>query len=54
MLHLEHVETLDSRRSHWVAKAPANRTVEWDAVITDDVPNERIAWRSVDGSQVSN
>jgi uncharacterized membrane protein len=54
MQHLEHVETLDSRRSHWVAKAPANRTVEWDAVITDDVPNERIAWRSVDGSQVSN
>jgi Predicted integral membrane protein len=53
MHHLEHVETMGPR-SHWVAKAPANRTVEWDAEIVEDVPNERIAWRSLEGSRISN
>jgi uncharacterized membrane protein len=39
-------------RSHWVAKAPAGTTVEWDAEITEDRPNELIAWRSLDGADV--
>ncbi|MBX6332726.1 MAG: DUF2892 domain-containing protein [Gemmatimonadaceae bacterium] len=47
MQHLESVTVLDDRRSHWAAKAPVGRPVEWDAEIVDDVPNERIAWRSV-------
>jgi uncharacterized membrane protein len=54
MYHLEAVTSLDDRRSHWVAKAPAGTTVEWDAEITDDVPGERIAWRSVEESSVEN
>jgi uncharacterized membrane protein len=53
MLHLELVEVTGSRRSHWVARAPRG-TVEWDADITEDVPNERIAWRSVEGSEIPN
>jgi uncharacterized membrane protein len=28
--------------------------VEWDAEITEDVPGERIAWRSVAGSKIDN
>jgi uncharacterized membrane protein len=40
------------RRSHWVAKAPAGTTVEWDAEITEDRPNELIAWRSLEGADV--
>jgi uncharacterized membrane protein len=36
-------------RSHWVAKAPR---LEWDSEVTADVPGERIAWRSLEGSQV--
>jgi uncharacterized membrane protein len=39
-------------RSHWVAKAPAGTTVEWDAEITEDQPNELIAWRSLEGADV--
>jgi uncharacterized membrane protein len=39
-------------RSHWVAKAPAGTTVEWDAEITEDRPNELIAWRSLEGGDV--
>lgn len=49
MSHLVSVQTGGNGRSHWKAKAPAGMTVEWDAEITEDRPNELIAWRSVDG-----
>jgi uncharacterized membrane protein len=54
MKHLESVRTTGEGRSHWVAKAPAGTTVEWDAEITEDRPNELIAWRSVEGADVDN
>jgi uncharacterized membrane protein len=54
MYHLEAVTSIDERRSHWVARAPADTTVEWDAEITDDEPGRRIAWRSVEGASVEN
>ena len=47
MYHLEMVEDLGSQRSHWVARAPAGKTVEWDAEVTEDRPNELIGWRSI-------
>ncbi|HEV7887856.1 MAG TPA: SRPBCC family protein [Acidimicrobiales bacterium] len=49
MYHLESVQTAGGRRSHWRAKAPAGTTVEWDAEITEDEPDRRIAWRSTGG-----
>ena len=52
--HLESVKELDARRSHWVAKAPAGQTVEWDAEIINDVPGQIIAWRSLPGASVPN
>src|SRR4030095_15214410 len=52
MKHLESVRATGDRRSHWAAKAPAGRTVEWDAEITEDRQNELIAWRSLEGSDV--
>jgi uncharacterized membrane protein len=54
MAHLESVRMTGNGRSHWVARAPAGRTVEWDAEIVDDRPNEVIAWRSVDRAAVPN
>ena len=51
MAHIESV-TVAGQRSHWVAKAPAGLKVEWDAEIVEDVENDRIAWRSLDGSDV--
>ncbi len=54
MHHLESVKVTGEGRSHWVAKAPAGTTVEWDAEIVEDIPGQRIAWRSVEGSDVSN
>ena len=54
MNHLETVQVKDEKRSHWVAKAPAGTTVEWDAEIYNDKENEMIAWRSLEGSDVDN
>lgn len=54
MLHLESVETTGERRSHWKAKGPAGKSVEWDAETTEERPNELIAWRSLEGADVEN
>jgi uncharacterized membrane protein len=54
MRHLESVQVIDERRSHWKAKAPFGRTVEWDAEVTEERPNERLAWRSLEGADVPN
>jgi uncharacterized membrane protein len=52
MYHLDSVRVMDPKRSHWVAKAPGGTQVEWDAEVIEDVSNERIAWRSLPGSDV--
>lgn len=52
--HLERVEILGGRRSHWVARGPGGSTVEWDASITEDEPGRRLAWRSEPGAAVEN
>lgn len=54
MTHLESVEVTGDTRSHWKATGPGGKTVEWDAEIVDDQPNARIAWRSLEGSEVDN
>ncbi|MVN91211.1 SRPBCC family protein [Mucilaginibacter aquatilis] len=55
MKHLESVEVLDSKRSHWVLKLPANvATVSWDAEIVNDEPGYAIGWSSLPGSTIDN
>lgn len=54
MKHLESVKTTGPGRSHWVARAPAGKTVEWDAEIYNEKENELIAWRSLEGADVDN
>lgn len=54
MYHLESVRSDGNGRSHWTARGPAGRTVEWDAEIIEEVPNQVLAWRSRDGSKVPN
>jgi uncharacterized membrane protein len=54
MAHLDEVSTTGLGLSHWRASAPFGRTVEWDAQITEDVPGERIAWRTVHDPAVGN
>ena len=54
MTHLVSVRVLDAIASRWVARAPAGRSVEWDAEIINEVPFKVIGWRSVEGAQVVN
>ncbi len=54
MRHVERIDVLDDTRSHWVVRAPFGRTVEWDAIVTEDRPDERIAWKSAEGADVRN
>jgi len=55
---MEHVESVrmlpGSLKSHWVAKGPGNRRMEWDAEIINEKDGELIAWRSLEGSDVPN
>jgi uncharacterized membrane protein len=52
--HVESVVVRDNKHSHWVAKAPAGYTVEWDAEIINEEPNRLIAWRSLADTSVAN
>lgn len=54
MTFLDRVEPRGERLSHWVAGDPRGGTIEWDSEVTEDVPNQRIAWRSVEGSELPN
>jgi uncharacterized membrane protein len=52
MTHLAEVRKVDEGHSHWVAHGPAGIPVEWDAVVTDWVPQQFIGWASLEGSPV--
>lgn len=40
---------LDDKRLHWRADV-AGKEIEWDAEITEQIPDQRIAWRSTTGT----
>lgn len=48
------IEVLDARRSRWVVKAPANRTVEWISIVTEESEGDFIAWASEPDAPVPN
>jgi uncharacterized membrane protein len=53
MSHLESVQMITDRLSHWVVKTMAGLpTIEWDAEIINEVENERIGWRSLNDADV--
>jgi uncharacterized membrane protein len=52
MYHLESVRAFGPSRSHWVAKGPGDKRIEWDSEVTEDRPNELIAWHTLPGSDV--
>ncbi|MBO9556623.1 SRPBCC family protein [Cellulomonas sp.] len=54
MGHLEEVRATGARTSHWAASAPFGKDVEWDAEIVDEVPGEKIVWRSTGKADVPN
>jgi uncharacterized membrane protein len=53
MSHLESVQIITDRFSHWVVKTMTGLpTIEWDAEIINDVEGERIGWRSLNDAAV--
>jgi len=54
MENIERIEVHDPKRSTWVVKAPAGRTVQWESVVTEDQPGKLLAWQSVEGSEIRN
>lgn len=49
MSGVEEVRQLDDKRLHWKATI-AGKTQEWDAEITEQIPDERVAWRNITGA----
>jgi uncharacterized membrane protein len=54
MAHVDDVRSTSDTSSHRTVSAPFGRTVEWDATITDDLPEKRIAWHSAPSADVEN
>jgi uncharacterized membrane protein len=48
MSSVHEVRQLDDKHLHWKANV-AGEEKEWDAEITEQIPDKRIAWRSVTG-----
>lgn len=47
---IEKVTQLDNTHLHWKANI-AGKIKEWNAIITEQHPDERIAWKSTDGAK---
>jgi uncharacterized membrane protein len=45
---VKEVRQLDATHLHWVAETGGHRH-EWDAEITEQLPDERVAWKNVGG-----
>lgn len=54
MENIESVTKLSELRSHWVIKAPAGTSVEFNSLVTEDIPGRLIAWKSEEGASVPN
>jgi uncharacterized membrane protein len=52
MRHLDSVTRISDTQSRWRARGPRGGPIEWTAEIINEIPNELIAWKSLDGSDV--
>lgn len=46
---IEKVTQLDDKKMHWKATI-GGKTEEWDAVINEQIPDQRVAWTSTTGA----
>lgn len=55
MRHITEVRRIDDTHWHWEARIPkSDTTVSWEAETLEEIPNELIVWRSVEGSELIN
>jgi uncharacterized membrane protein len=51
--NIENIQPIGSGRLVWTIKAPAGQTVDVETEIGNERPDELIAWRSIEGSDMS-
>jgi uncharacterized membrane protein len=51
---VESVEMLSDTTARWRVRGPAGKSIEWDAEIINEIPNELLAWKSVGDADVPN
>jgi uncharacterized membrane protein len=54
MSHVREVEDLGGGRSRWSVSGPGGVPIEWTAILTQQAPDQVIAWRSESGSMLEN
>ena len=55
MRHLETVQELDNKKSHWEAKIPNNMvTIKWEAEIVKEEKDSLLSWQSLPGATIEN
>lgn len=54
MENVVRIEKLHDKRSCWTVKAPGEKEVSWESVITNEVPGRELTWQSAEGADVAN
>jgi uncharacterized membrane protein len=52
MANIDEIRDVGNGRSHWIVKGPMGSKVEFDSVVTENVPNQVVAWETTPESQV--
>jgi uncharacterized membrane protein len=54
MSNVREIQDLGGGRSRWVVSGPGGVPIEWQAVLTERIPNDLLSWRSEPGSMLEN
>ncbi|MDB6082932.1 MAG: cyclase/dehydrase [Gammaproteobacteria bacterium] len=54
MREVQQIEVIDRVTSLWTVAAPGGKTVEWESLVTEEKPDEVIAWESSSRASVRN
>jgi uncharacterized membrane protein len=52
MSNVRDVKEIGEKQSHWTVAGPAGTSVEWNATVTNYVPNELLGWKTMPESAV--
>jgi len=52
MTKVREVRQTGTGRSHWIVAGPMGLPIKWTAQITENIPNQRVAWETMPGSLV--
>jgi uncharacterized membrane protein len=53
MANVREVQKIDDQRSHWIVAGPGGVPIEWNAEVTNYVPNKSLGWKTAAGSPVA-